>query len=162
MNPKIKGTPDYLKAVDVSVFLHWSAVPFSFRRLSRFSNKTSLRPCRSLVELLLSAGAKLNEPFTDETTKPYYDEQTLARVELPSQLIISPWVLLMRCCIRLYGFIACDCLDCALSREFSFVLLTGFPLINLFLNYGADSNAEFWGPTGRSRTLECSKDGCWV
>lgn len=138
---KIKEIPDYTEAVDAGILLHLSTFTLSFMT-SWYSKDSSLRPDYGMVELLLRTGVNLNKPFLDRTATLYYNYQTMARVGLRPQVILAPWILLMRAFIPVQGFITCLCFNAKFSDHITFVLPQGLPIISLFLNYGANPDEE--------------------
>lgn len=151
---KMKETPGYVKAVDTNLLLRLISLTFWSRSAALPIKRTSRNPHHNMLELLLCTGTNVNQPFRDGISPRHYGELSRPTCTpfLP-ELIISPWVLFMRGLVHIHGFIPCDCYqDLALSLP-----STSFPIIELFLNYGADPDAEFLGRVEESNgVLRCN------
>ncbi|KAK3391380.1 hypothetical protein B0T20DRAFT_77908 [Sordaria brevicollis] len=162
IEPKIieTGGAQYLEAVDVTLILHLAAKNFPYVRLWFLGS--SMKPChaRRMVQLLLGSGIDPNKHFVGQDSKvPRGNNDGLRDVLLKSQVTISPWVLLMRTCVRLQGFSQCSCSSLSISEELSDKLLRYLPIINVYLDHWARPNEEFCGrPKGR--TLQCCQKQC--
>ncbi|KAK1775526.1 hypothetical protein QBC45DRAFT_242345 [Copromyces sp. CBS 386.78] len=163
---KVLETPGYLNRLSGSLFLQFTALPYRSRLLPWNWQASSRRPSHSMVEWLLRAGANPNEPFIEQTARSYYAQQKMITQgkdskqeleEILSPFIISPWVFLMRRCVPLDGVSVCGRPLGILPRRDVQQTQTDLQMASLYLNYGADPDAEYWDrePTP---LLQCSEN----
>lgn len=164
---KAMETPDYRDGLPGPLLLQFTVLIFSGNLRGLRLNRYSLRPCHNMVERLLRTGANPNEPFIDQTAGFHYAEEKMItsmhrqdpKQELERILIqfkISPWVFLMRICFWLYGVPVCQCTGDMETWQFLTAFEPDFRVVGLYLNYGADPNAEFWDREPKP-LLECSE-----